>query len=120
DHHEHHPAGDAGMPTLLEFVRSQCPEVATPLVDMHFRRLPTVYFERYSIAEIARHLRLLSGLVGRHPVQVEVRALVSTAFEVLVVGVDYSGTVACITAALAAYGFDLEDVQVSSYSDSGL
>ena len=53
---------------------------------MHFRRLSTVYFERYATADIARHLRLLAGLAGLHPVQVEVRALASNTFEVLVVG----------------------------------
>ena len=45
------------------------------------------------------------------------RPLASQAFEVVVVGEDQSGTVACITAALAAFGFDLEDVQVSPYLD---
>ncbi len=107
------------MLSLFEFVRSQCPDVAPALVDMHFRRLPTVYFERYSTGEIARHLRLLADLAGPHPVEVEVRALASSTFEILVIGVDYPGTVACITAALAAYGFDLEDVQVSTYLDPG-
>jgi hypothetical protein len=84
---------------------------------MHFRRLPTSYFERYSAAEIARHLRLLAGLAGPQPVNVEIQPLASQAFEVVVVGEDHAGTVACITAALAAYGFDLEDVQVAAYLD---
>ena len=72
---------------------------------------------RYSPADVARHLRLLAGLVRGHPVDVEIRPLASQAFEVVAVGEDHPGTVACIAAALAAYGFDLEDVQVSSYLD---
>ncbi|HMC66354.1 MAG TPA: protein kinase [Gemmataceae bacterium] len=106
------------MVDLLESVRSHCNDVPPALVDMHFRRLPAAYFERYSAADIARHLHLLAGLSGPHPIDVEVRPLASHAFEVLTVGRDYSGTVACITAALAADGFDLEDVQVASYMES--
>src|SRR5262249_46773014 len=100
------------MVDLLESVRSHCTDVPMAVVEMHFRGLPAVYFERYSAAEIARHVRLLAALSGPHPIDVEMRALASHAFEVVTVGQDYSGTVACITAALAADGFDLEDVQV--------
>jgi hypothetical protein len=82
---------------------------------MHFRRLTAAYFERYSAADIARHLHLIAGLNAEKPVDVEIRPLASHAYEMLVVGLDHSGTVACIAAALAAHGFNLEDVQVASY-----
>ncbi len=107
------------MLNLLDSVRGQCPDLDAGLVEMHFRRLPATYFERYSAADVARHLRLLAGLHGPNPVDVELRPLAARAFELVVVGVDYPGTLACITAALAAYGFDLEDVQVSPYLDPG-
>lgn len=100
---------------LQQSVRSHCPDVDPALVEMHFRRLPPAYFERFSAAEIARHLHLLGGLQGPGPVEVELRPLGGHTFEVVVVGQDYSGTVACVTGALAADGFDLEDVQVASY-----
>ena len=88
-------------------------------VDRHFDRLPATYFERHSPAEIARHLRLLGALTDAQPVEVELRSLASQTFEMLVVGRDQPGALACITAALAAHGFGLEDVQVSSYLDVG-
>ncbi len=105
------------MLNLLDSVRAQCGDLDSALVEMHFSRLPASYFERYSAAEVARHVRLLAGLMGPHPTDVDIRPLAPQAFEVVVVGEDHPGTVACITAALAAYGFDLEDVQVSSYLD---
>src|SRR5262249_16326053 len=106
-----------GMLNLSDSVRSQCPDVDPVLVENHFRRMPFSYFERYSPAEIGRHLRLLGGLQGQHAVDIEARPLAPHAFEILRVGHDQPGTVACITASLAAYGFDLEDVQVSLYMD---
>ena len=105
------------MLNLEESVRSHCPDVGPALVEDHFRRMPFSYFERYSPAEIARHLRLLGGLEGLHAVDIDARPLAAHAFEILVVGTDQPGTVACITGSLAAYGFDLEDVQVSLYMD---
>jgi hypothetical protein len=107
------------MLNLLDSIRSQCADLDPGLIEVHFRRLPPSYFERYSAADIARHLRLLAALRGPGPAEVELRPLAAQAFELIVVGENQPGTVACITAALAAYGFDLEDVQVSPYLDPG-
>src|SRR5262249_47381838 len=52
---------------------------------------------------------------GEPPVEVEIRPLALHTFEVLVVGEDHAGTLACITASLAALGYNLEDVQVTTY-----
>lgn len=106
---------------LADTVRSQCADPGPlGLVDAHFRRMPPSYFERHSPAEIVRHVRLLAGLTAERAVTVEIRPLAAHAFEVLVVGVDHSGTVACITAALAAHGLVLEDLQVASYFSTEL
>lgn len=107
------------MLNLLDSVRGQCSDLPTEILEMHFRRLSTSYFERYSATDIARHLRLIAGFHGRHSLDVEVHPLAGSTFEVLVIAADHPGCVACITAALAAYGFDLEDVQVSTYLDGG-
>src|SRR5947209_6655554 len=100
---------------LKDAVRHHWPNVEPALLEMHFRRLPESYFERCSAAEIGHHLRLLGRLAGPFPVEVEIRPLVTHAFDVLVVGADHSGTTACILAALAAEGFILEDLHVAAY-----
>ena len=106
------------MVTLIESVRSLCPDLDPVLVTRHFHCLPAAYIERYSIAEIVRHLRLLAGLNGG-AVGVEVRPLASQTFEVTVAGIDHSGILACVSTAFAALGFGLEDVQLSPYLDMG-
>jgi hypothetical protein len=103
------------MVDLMEAVRHHCGDLEPALLERHFRRLPQTYFERYSAADIGRHLRLLAGMKGEPPVEVEIRPLAIHTFEVLVVGKDHAGTLACITAALAAFGYNLEDVQVTTY-----
>lgn len=106
------------MLNLYDSVRKHCTDLDPALTERHFRRLPASYFERYSAAEIAQHLHLLAKLDGPNPVEVEIRPMSAHTFEMLVVGEDRPGTVACITTALAAHGFNLEDVQVSSYMEA--
>ncbi len=62
---------------------------------------------------------MLAHLSPAALVDVEVRPLAAHAFEVTVVGTDHPGTVACITTALAALTFSLEDVQVAPYLETG-
>jgi hypothetical protein len=107
------------MVSLQDAVRSQCADLDPVLVARHFDSLPASYFERYSVAEVSRHLRLLAHLSAEALVDVELRPLASHTFDVTVVGTDHPGTVACITTALAALGFSLEDVQVAPYLDAG-
>ena len=47
------------MVDLLESVRSHCTDVPPALVEMHFRRLPASYFERYSAADIEAEQAIL-------------------------------------------------------------
>jgi hypothetical protein len=103
------------MIDLRESVRRHCPDLDPALVDRHFRCLPAGYFERFAAADVARHLRLMATLTPELPVAVEVRRLAAATFEMVVVGEDRTGTVACITAALAADGFALEDVHAATY-----
>jgi RNA polymerase sigma factor (sigma-70 family) len=104
------------MVSVIDTVRSLCADLDPALVERHFASLPAAYFERYSVAEIARHLHLLAHLASA-PVEVELRPLAPQTFEVTVVGTDHSGTLACITTAFAALGFSVEDVQVAPYFD---
>jgi hypothetical protein len=105
------------MPDSLDDLRSLSVGLPEGLLDRHARRMPPSYFDHYSAADVSRHLRLLHGLRPGEPVAVEIGSLAAQAFDVLVVGESQSGTVACITAALAADGFDLEDLHLATYAD---
>jgi hypothetical protein len=106
------------MVSLLDTVRRQCGDLAPTLVERHFDSLPPGYFERFSVVEIVRHLRLLSQLTSS-TVQVELCPLAPQVYEATIVGTDHPGTLACITTAFAALGFSLQDVQVAPYLDTG-
>jgi hypothetical protein len=101
----------------LDLIRNLCARLDPDLVERHLRRMPNSYFERYAAAEIARHLKLLAGLGPSEPVAVDTRPLGGPVYEIIVGCLNLSGAVACITTALAADGFDLEDVQIACYDD---
>src|SRR6185369_7749751 len=103
------------MTSLAESVRTQCPELSPDLIEMHIRRMPGAYLEGFAAPEIARHLRMLVLLKSERPVEVEIRSQEPQTFEVVVVGEDQTGVLACITTALATDGFSLRDVRLATY-----
>src|SRR5438874_8869855 len=103
------------MLNLPEAIVPHCPGIEPGRVERHLRRMPASYAERYAVTEIARHLRLLSEVSAAEPIALDVAALGRGVFEIVVGCVDYPGTIACITTALAADHFDLEDLHISSY-----
>lgn len=103
------------MVDLVNSLRKQCPGVPAALVEAHLRRMPDNYLEGYAPAEIARHLKLLARLTTDQPVEVEVRPLGGTSYEICVVGFDRTGVLAAITTSLASNGFDTQDLRLATY-----
>ena len=103
------------MTSLVESVRTQCPELNPDLIEMHIRRMPGSYVEGCSASEIASHLRMIALLKPERPVDVEFRPQDAQTYEVVVVGEDRTGVLASITTALATNGFSLRDVKLATY-----
>ncbi len=103
------------MIDLLESVRNRCSDIDPSVLERHLHSLPVTYFERFAPADIARHVRLVAGLAPDRPVVLELRPVAAQTLEAVVAGYDHPGALSCIAAALAAQGFTLEDVQVSTY-----
>src|SRR5262249_40193336 len=103
------------MTSLAESVRTACPDLNPNLIEMHFRRMPGSYLESYAVTDIADHLRMLALLKADRPVEVVVRPHDAQIYEVVVVGEDRTGVLACITTALATDGLSLRDVKLATY-----
>ncbi len=105
------------MLNLTDVLRQHCTGLDGALVERHIRRMPPVYFERFAVTDIARHIRLLADVSATEPLSLDVRNLGPQVYEIIVACINYAGTVACITTALAADSFNLEDLQIASYVD---
>jgi hypothetical protein len=109
------------MTDLEKTILKHCPGLPPALLNAHFRRMPESYAELYSPAEIGRHLKLIARLSNDVQIDLEMRPLGGQNYEVCVVGFDRKGALAAITTALASDGFDVQDLQLSTYlpSDDG-
>lgn len=103
------------MPTLADSILKHCPGVAPAMLEMHLRRVPESYQDRYAPAEMARHVRLLARLTDEQRVEVDVRSLGGPNLDICVVGFDRPGVLAALTTALASDGFDVQDLQLATY-----
>ena len=99
-------------------VRELCPGVPAELLDDHFRRLESAYFEAYPVEEVASHVRMIDELGGERLCRVDVRYVGSTR-RVTVVANDYQGEFAKICGLLAAYGQSILSGRSYSYQDVG-
>ncbi|WP_422927112.1 protein kinase domain-containing protein [Singulisphaera sp. PoT] len=104
------------MPDLAESVVKHADGVPSSLVEAHLRRMPRAYLERHAPEEIGRHLRLLAQLDEDRPVDVDVRPIDVSSYEVCVVGFDRTGILAAITTALATDECNVLDLQLGTYS----
>lgn len=103
------------MVQLAESLLKHSPGAPRSLVDMHVRRMPESYLERFSPAEIGRHIRLLAQVGPEAPVNVDVKPLGGSSLDVCVVGVDRTGALAAITTAMASDGLDVQDLVITTY-----
>src|SRR5262245_7910615 len=102
------------MLNLAESLKQHCADIDPALVSRHLQRMPNSYFERFAVTEVARHLRLLAEVSPNQPLALAVNSLPLQASQLAVSCQDYQGTMACITTALAADQFNLEDMHISS------
>lgn len=100
---------------LIDSVLKHCTDLTPTLVEDHFFRLPQSYFDQHSVAQIARHLHLISQLSHGSLVLVDVQVLTPQLCEVQIVGLDCVGALAAITTTLMTEGLNIQDVRVANY-----
>jgi hypothetical protein len=103
-------------PAFLEEIRQRLPGLLPSWIERHLQRMPAAYAQ-CGPAEIAGHVQLLRGLRPDGRVSARVAAQFRPAadgYEVVVVGESNTGTLMCITTALALQEYFLEDVRLFS------
>jgi glutamate-ammonia-ligase adenylyltransferase len=98
-------------------VQSLCPGVEKRLIDEFFDRMDEDYFARFSLEEIAAHIRMSSLLNSRQPVQVRVvpRSDSTGEFGIVIVGFDYLSEFSIFCGLLSAFGLDIHSGDIYSF-----
>lgn len=103
------------MKPSAETLRRLCPEVDERLIAEHLSRLGEDYFKVFDVDAIAEHLRRLSKLSLRHPVELVLRDEGSRV-ECTVLAFDYPGEFSLITGVLSGAGFSILSGDVFTYA----
>jgi len=106
------------MKPSLEELRSLCPEVPKERIAQHMDRLGESYFQAFSPAAVAAHLRGLTHLSAKEPCQILFEARGDREMSCTILAFDYPSEFSLITGTLAGSGFSILAGQVFTYSRS--
>ena len=111
-----------GSPALAPAAETRTPAISSasllrrPGTLSHVARLAPTYQKAFTPAEIERHVALVETLTPDQPVRVEATPVGDGNWRVTIVGYDFHGELALITGLLLAYGFNVLDGQVYTYT----
>lgn len=103
------------LPPSVHALKDLCPEVPPALIHEHVARLSPRYFDVFSSADIARHLRSLAQLSPSTPLDVLVTEA-SDRFDVTILAFDYPFEFSLITGILASLDFEIHAGEIFTYS----
>ena len=104
------------MKPTFESLKSSMPDIDEKLLNGHLNRLGSDYFRRFSEDHIRRHIRAISRLSPRHPVELIIDRIRDDEIECTVIAFDYLGELSLISGILAGTGFNILSGDVYTYS----
>jgi glutamate-ammonia-ligase adenylyltransferase len=100
---------------LRQAIAAHSPDLEPRVIAELFQQLDTDYFDLFSVPEIADHLKLLTSVDEKHPVQINVRHLRENRAELRLAAYDFMGSFSLITGLMAIYGLNIRAGHVFSY-----
>ncbi len=96
----------------LATLQPLCPDVDETLVRDFVLRMDRDYFGRFSLEQIASHIRLAAQLTPAHPCEIAITEQRDRRFELILVAYDYFSEFATICGLLSAFGLNIEEGQI--------
>ena len=106
------------MRPSLESLHAQAPEIDEALLREHVERLGERYFESFSEADILEHVRGLSRLTRRRPVELLAEPGDDGGLDLTVLAFDYPAAFSLITGIFASSDFDVLSGDIFTYAPS--
>ncbi len=103
------------MKFTLEETTALCPDADRALVEEHLTRLDADYFERFTPEEVANHIKGLTRLSPRNPVELLLTLEHDEKATCTVLAFDYPGVFSLITGVLAGLDFNILSGSVYTY-----
>ena len=106
------------MKPAFESLRARAPDVSVALLREHVERLDERYFESFSEADVVAHVRGLSRLTRRRPVEFLAEPTHDGGLDLTVLAFDYPAAFSLITGILASSDFEVLSGDIFTYAPS--
>ncbi|HKY73034.1 MAG TPA: hypothetical protein VJL88_14030 [Nitrospira sp.] len=103
---------------LVHDLTPLCPDVPPDVLRDFVTRMDGEYLRRLSLPTIAQHVRLAATLTPDHLCECSLSELPDERFELTVVAYDYFAEFATICGLLSAFGLNIEEGQIYTFTES--
>jgi len=103
---------------LVQALRPRCTDLPDDVLRDFVIRMDDDYFRRIPLETIVQHIRLAARLTPEHLCECAVSDPRNGAFEFTVVAYDYFAEFAMICGLLSAFGLNIEEGQIYTFSDA--
>ncbi len=103
---------------LLEQLTPLCGEAGPDILRDFVSRMDPDYFERFTTAEMARHIELANRLDPDHPCQLLVTDHPRHRADIVIVAYDYFSEFATICGLLSAFGLNIEEGRIYTFAET--
>ena len=111
---------DAALPlSVRKIITSQCKDIADDVIDDFLDRMDPDYFSSVGPDAIARHIRLASALSLDNPCESSCLPMNDDRFELTVVAYDYFSEFAAICGVLSAFGLNIDEGRIYTFTEAG-
>jgi glutamate-ammonia-ligase adenylyltransferase len=103
---------------ILQTVTPLCLDVAPDILQDFVGRMDQEYFRHFDGPTIARHIRLSATLTPDHLCELAITEQGRELFELTIVAYDYFAEFATICGLLSAFGLNIEEGQIYTFSEA--
>lgn len=105
---------------IYHLLTEHSPDVPAEVLRDFVTRMDSDYFRRMPIAAIAQHVRLAAALTPDHLSECLVSGLPGGRYELTLVAYDYFAEFATICGLLSAFGLNIEEGQIYTFSEAAV
>ena len=102
----------------IQSLRDKSPiEMKLEIIQDFVHRMDPDYFKQYGDTQVTEHLRLANNLTPDHPCALNIQEKKKRTYQLTLVAYDYFSEFAIICGVLSAYGLDIREAFIFTYTD---
>jgi glutamate-ammonia-ligase adenylyltransferase len=102
----------------IKRLRKTCPDIKPEVIQDFVWRMDPDYFEQFVEQQVADHLQLANELTPDHPCALHIQKKKAESYQLTLVAYDYFSEFATICGVLSAFGLDIREAFIFTYTDT--